>query len=309
MKHIFGPVPTRRLGMSLGVDIIPYKTCTYDCIYCELGKTTNQTTVRQDYIAADVIIGDFEQYVSLLQSPPDYITISGSGEPTLNAKLGEIIDAIKGLSEIPVAVITNGSLLFMDQVKNDLLKADVILPSMDAVHPSVFRHINRPDPSLHVQDIIKGMIEFRSDYRGQIWLEILFCRALNDDRSEIEGIREQIEWIKPDRVQLNTVVRPSSCDFAYPLNDEQLSSIKHRLGAQAEVITTNTRWKSGTSFADREETIVNLISRRPCTCDDISHALRLHSHETLKYLTKLIKEGRVQYKPHYQRGYYRLVNL
>lgn len=307
MKHIFGPVPSRRLGMSLGVDLIPYKTCTYDCIYCELGKTTDQTVVRKEYISPDTIIRHLEEYLLLLQSPPDYITISGSGEPTLNSKIGDIIREIKHLTTIPVAVITNGSLMFMDPVKEGLLKADVVLPSLDAVYPSVFRHINRPEPSLHIHDIIKGLIDFRKEYHGEIWLEILFCRALNDDRSELERMRQNIDDIKPDKIQLNTVLRPPSYDFAYPLNEEQLISIKKILGINAEVVSNSTGSKTGTRFADQEEKIINLISRRPCTCDDISRALSLHSHETLKYLAKLIKEGRVQYKPHHQRGYYRHV--
>ena len=309
MKHIFGPVPSRRLGMSLGVDLIPYKTCSYDCIYCELGKTNNKTILRKEYIATDTIIRHLEEYLPLLQFPPDYITISGSGEPTLNLKVGEIIQEIKSISAIPVAVITNGSLLFMDEVKEDLLKADVVLPSLDAVNPSVFRHINRPEPSLDINDIIKSLIDFRKGFHGEIWLEILLCRGLNDDRAEIEKIRAKIEDIKPDRVQLNTVLRPSSYDFAYPLSEKQLLSIKKILGINAEVVSNNTPLEKGTSFADKEAKIVNLISRRPCTCDDISNALRLHSNETLKYLAKLIKEGRVQYKQHQNRGYYKVVNV
>jgi wyosine [tRNA(Phe)-imidazoG37] synthetase (radical SAM superfamily) len=168
--------------------------------------------------------------------------------------------------------------------------------------------MNRPEPSLHIDDIIQAFIDFRKEFEGEIWLEILFCRALNDDPSEIESMREKIDDIKPDRVQLNTVLRPSSYGFASPLSEEQLLSIKKILGTHAEIISNNPSWKTGTNFADREEKIVNLISRRPCTCDDISHALRLHSNETLKYLAKLIKEGRVQYKPHHHRGYYRVVN-
>ncbi len=307
MKHIFGPVPSRRLGMSLGVDLIPYKTCSYDCIYCELGKTTDKTILRKEYVASDVILRHLEEYLSLLQTSPDYITISGSGEPTLNSKIGEIIKEIKRLSAIPVAVITNGSLLFMDQVKEDLMKADIILPSLDAVSPSVFRHINRPAPSLDINDIINAFVEFRKEFHGEIWLEVLFCRALNDDRSEIEGMCEKIKDIKPDKVQLNTVLRPASYDFAYPLSENQLLSIKKMLGENTEVITPIIPMKMGTAFVDKEEKIVNLISRRPCTCDDICNALRLHSNEALKYLTKLVKEGRIQYKPHYHRGYYQAV--
>ena len=199
--------------------------------------------------------------------------------------------------------------MYLDEVKEELLAADIVLPSLDAVNPSVFEHINRPEPSLNINDIIKGIIDFGNEFHGEIWLEILFCRALNDDRAEIEKIREKIEDIKPERIQLNTVVRPSSYDFAYPLSEKQLVSIKELLGTNVELISDTVPSKMGTSFADKEEKIVNLISRRPCTCDDICNALRLHSNETLKYLAKLIKEGRVQYKPHHHRGYYQVVKV
>ena len=309
MKYVFGPVPSRRLGMSLGVDLIPYKTCSYDCIYCELGKTTHKTTVRKEYVSKDLILKQLEDYLPLLDFPPDYITVSGSGEPTLNSKIGEAIGEIKRITSIPLAVITNSSLLFLDQVKESLLEADIVLPSLNAVSPLVFKHINRPDSSLDINDIIKGLIDFRKEFSGQIWLEILFCRVMNDDHAEIERIREKIEDIKPDKVQLNTVVRPSSEDFAYPLNGEQLTSIKEMLGAKAEVIADIVPSERGTHFVDNEGKILNLISRRPCTCDDICNVLELHANETLKYLDKLKKEGRVRYRLHQQCVYYQVVSI
>jgi len=309
MEYVFGPVPSRRLGMSLGVDLIPHKTCSYDCIYCELGKTTHKTTIRKEYVSKDLVLKQLEDYLPLLDFLPDYITISGSGEPTLNSKIGEIIDEIKRITTIPVAVITNGSLFFIDQVKEDLLQANIVLPSLDAVSPLVFKHINRPEPSLDIKEIIKGLIDFRKEFSGQIWLEILFCRVLNDDHAEVERMREKIEYIKPDRVQLNTVVRPSSEDFAYPLKERQLVSIKEILGARVELISDIVPSERGTSFANKEEKIINLISRRPCTCDDLCKALGLHHNEALKYLDKLLKEGWINYKLHHHRGYYHVMNL
>lgn len=309
MEYVFGPVPSRRLGMSLGVDLIPYKTCSYNCIYCELGKTTHKTTIRKEYVSKDLVLKQLEDYLPLLDFTPDYITISGSGEPTLNSTIREIIEGIKKITSIPVAVITNSSLLFLDQVKEALLEADIVLPSLDAVGPLVFKYINRPEASLDINEIIKGIIDFRNEFSGQIWLEILFCRVLNDDRAEVERIREKIEDIKPDKVQLNTAVRPSSEDFAYPLNGEQLTSIKEMLGAKAEVIADIVPSGKGTHFIDNEEKIINLIARRPCTFDDISKALGLHPNETLKYLDKLQKEGRIYYKLYHYCMYYQVVNI
>jgi len=309
MEYVFGPVPSRRLGMSLGVDLIPYKTCSYNCVYCELGKTTKKTIIRKEYVSKDLILTQLAEYLTLLNSPPSYITISGSGEPTLNSKIGGIIDEIKRITTIPVAVITNGSLFFMDQVKEDLLKADIVLPSLDAVSTLVFKHINRPEPSLDINEIIKGLIDFRKGFSGKIWLEILFCRVLNDDHAEVERIREKIEDIKPDKIQLNTVVRPSTEDFAYPLSEKQLVSIKEILGARAELISDIVPSEKGITFANKEEKILNLISRRPCTCDDLCMALGLHYNEALKYLDKLLKEGGVHYTLHNHRGYYHVKNI
>ena len=308
MEHIFGPVPSRRLGMSLGIDLIPHKTCSYDCIYCELGKTTQKTITRKEYISKDIILKQLEDYLPLLHFPPDYITLSGSGEPTLNSKIGEIIKEIKQITNIPLAVITNGSLLPLDQVKEALLSADIVLPSLDAVSPQVFKRINQPEPSLDINDIINGMIDFREEFSGQLWLEILFCRVINDDYAEVERICKKIEDLIPNKIQVNTVLRPSAYDFAHPLSKKQLASIKEMLGAKAELISDLVPSEKGTCFDDKEEKIINLIGRRPCTCDDICKALGLHGNEILKYLDKLMKEGRIQYKLHHKRGYYHVEN-
>jgi len=309
MKCIFGPVPSRRLGMSLGVDLIPYKTCSYDCVYCELGKTTHKTILRKEYISRDVILKQLEDYLPLLDTPPDYITISGSGEPTLNAQLGAIIRNIKSITTIPVAVLTNSSLFFMDEAKKDLLEADLVLPSLDAVSANVFKFINRPDPLLAIDEVISGLINFRNEFTGQIWLEILFCRSFNDDYAEVERMRETIKNINPDKIQLNTVVRPAPEDFVVPLNGIQLHSIKERLGTVAEIIATAIPKRGGTHFVNNEDNIVNLIARRPCTMEDMSIALELHPNEIFKYLSKLEKEKRIHHKLHNRRMYYQVVGL
>ena len=295
--------------MSLGVDLIPYKTCSYDCVYCELGRTTNKTMLRKEYISRDVILKQLEDYLPLLDSPPEYITISGSGEPTLNSQLGGIIRHIKSITEIPVAVLTNSSLLFMDEVKEDLLAADLVVPSLDAVSSNVFKFINRPDPLLAIDEVISGLINFRKEFSGQIWLEILFCRSFNDDDAEVERMRETIKNINPDKIQLNTVVRPAPEDFVVPLNGIQLHAIKEKLGLRAEIIATAIPTRGGTHFADNEDNIVNLIARRPCTMEDMSIALELHPNEIFKYLSKLEKERRIHHTLHNRRMYYQVVTI
>jgi wyosine [tRNA(Phe)-imidazoG37] synthetase (radical SAM superfamily) len=303
-KYIFGPVPSRRLGRSLGVDLVPYKTCTFDCIYCDLGRTTHQTLSRQSYVSPQEIQGELDLTLSTLEKKPDYITLSGSGEPTLNTHIGEIIRKIKEITSTPVAVITNGSLLSMDEVREDLLEADVVLPSLDAITPALFEYINRPHTSLRIEEIISGLIQFRKQYGGQIWLEIVFCRGVNDGNEEVEKFKGIIEKIQPDRVQLNTPVRPPAEEFAYPLTTTQLEEIRKKLGDKAEIISEFAA-PLGEEFNSVKDTeILNLIKRRPCTTEDISKALGLRIDEVVKHLDHLTKTGTIRYRMYEHRCYY-----
>jgi wyosine [tRNA(Phe)-imidazoG37] synthetase (radical SAM superfamily) len=303
-KYIFGPVPSRRLGRSLGVDLVPYKTCTFDCIYCDLGRTTCKTTSRQSYVPPEEIKRELELYLSVLDKKPDYITISGSGEPTLNNNIGKIIREIKGVTSIPIAVLTNSSLLSMDEVRRDLLEADVILPSLDAITPTLFEYINRPHAALRIEEIISSLIQFRKQYGGQIWLEILFCRGANDGNEEVEKFKRVIEKIQPDRVQLNTPVRPPAEDFVFPLTLTQLEEIRKTLGNKAEIISEFAA-PLGEEFNSVKDTeILNLIKRRPCTTEDISKALGLRIDEVVKHLDHLRKAGAVRYRVFEHRCYF-----
>ena len=307
LKYLFGPVPSRRLGRSLGIDLVPYKTCTFDCIYCDLGRTTHKTISRQSYVSPEEIQGELEICLSALEKNPDYITISGSGEPTLNTNIGEIIRKIKEITSTPVAVLTNSSLLSFSEIRRDLLEADLILPSIDAVTPALFEYINRPHQSLKIEEIISGLIQFRKQYRGQIWLEILFCRGVNDGRDEIEKLKEVIDRMEPNRIQLNTPVRPPAEDFAFPLTLAQLESIKERLGENVQIISEFASPPGEKINSAKDSEILNLIKRRPCTAEDISKALGLHLNEVVKYLDKLMEEGVVHYRTYEHRGYYESV--
>jgi len=303
-KHIFGPVPSRRLGRSLGVGLVPYKTCTFDCIYCDLGRTTHKTVSRQSYVPLEEIQAELELSLSVLGKKPDYITISGSGEPTLNTGIGEIIRRIKDITSTPLAVLTNSSLLSSDEVRKDLLEADVVLPSLDAVTPALFEYINRPHASFRIEEIILGLVQFRKQYRGQIWLEVLFCRGVNDNREEIERLKEIIKKIEPERIQLNTLSRPPAEDFVFSLTQPQLGDIRERFGDKAEIIKEFTALTGDNLNSIDDSEIFNLIKRRPCTAEDISSALGLHLNEVVKYLEKLMKEGTVHYQVYEHRCYY-----
>ncbi|MCF8037137.1 MAG: radical SAM protein, partial [Desulfobacteraceae bacterium] len=203
---IYGPVPSRRLGRSLGVDIVPYKTCTYDCIYCQIGRSPQTTIERKPYIPAERIISQLE---ARLRSGvrPDFVTIGGSGEPCLHSGIGEIILRIKEMTGVPVAVLTNGALLWSPEVRGALLPADVVLPSLDAFGAHSFQKINRPHPDISFEAIIQGIADFRSVYSGRIWLEIFIIKGVNDTDDAMAAFGPHIAAINPDRIHVNTAVR------------------------------------------------------------------------------------------------------
>lgn len=306
MRFIYGPVPSRRLGVSLGLDLVPRKTCSYDCIYCQLGRTTNKTIRRDIYMPIHPIIREIEEFLNHLKTPVDYITFSGSGEPTLHSQIGSMIAEIKKITSIPVAVITNGSLLFMDEVKGDLGQADLVIPSLDAVSRTVYETINRPEPSLEIERVIQGLIDFRERFRGQIWLEILYCRGVNDDPSEVVKMKEVLDQINPERVQLNTVYRPPAEDFASPLAEERLKEIQERFGAKASIIAPYCGDRSLGGKGEVEARIIDALHRRPLTAEDMAEMLGLHPQEVIKHLKILLDGKTIRHRLYGRRIFYEI---
>lgn len=298
MKYVFGPVPSRRLGISLGVDLVPFKTCTFNCIYCQLGRTTNQTLKRKEYIRTQAILSELRAWFIRENSRkfvlPNYITLSGSGEPTLNSKIGEIVSEIKKMTTIPVAVLTNGSLLYRREVRDSLKKVDLVLPSLDAVAPKTFQRINRPLKSLGIERIVRGLMDFRKEYGGKIWLEVMLVKGINDRREEIEKLKRAIAKIKPDRIQLNTVARPPCERFAKALSNKELERIENLLGPPAEIIVDLGRRTLLSGMEDLKGRIISLLKRRPATVQELIDGLGVPKEEVLKYLIPLEKEKRIK---------------
>ena len=226
MKYVFGPVPSRRLGFSLGVDLLPYKTCSFDCIYCELGPTTCRTLEPRDLIPPEAVLAELDDYLATTIQRIDYLTISGSGEPTLHPELGYLIRAIKEKYPQPLALITNGSLFFDPRILERVKEADLIIPSLDTVDPEAFQVINRPHPELRLEAIIEGLILLGQLPGPRIWLEVLFLRGLNDQPAQIEALSRTIERINPEKVQINTVVRPPVEGFAQAVDYRGLEAIR-----------------------------------------------------------------------------------
>ncbi|MFA6187207.1 MAG: radical SAM protein [Phycisphaerae bacterium] len=303
-EHIFGPVPSRRLGRSLGIDLIPHKTCTYDCIYCQVGHTTDKTTSRKAWVSVDEIIAELKDKLS---SKPDCITLSGSGEPTLFAGCGELIKKIKQITDIPVAVITNGSILSEKSVRSELLNADIVVPSLDAGDEEIFQKVNKPAEGITFDKMLKGLIDFRSEFKkDKYWLEVFFIADLNDDDEQVEKMAACIAKIKPDKIQLNTVTRPPADDVK-PVKKERLAEIAKKFGKNAEVIADfkTSQADSGANVKDTD--IIEMLKRRPCSLDDIAAGLKTPMNEALKHIETLIKAGKIETARQNGKIYYKVV--
>lgn len=239
MKYVYGPVKSRRIGYSLGLSLACHKVCDFDCVYCQLGKTTEPITQRKEYVRTEEIINELKSWLQnnpQLEKTLDYITISGSGEPTLNIGIGQVISQIKKITACRIAVITNASLLNDAQVRLSISEADLILPSLDSVVPQAFSKIDRPHPDIKLDQIINGLISLRKEFRGQIWLEVMLVKGINDDLRYIKKLKEVIDRINPHKIQLNSPVRTTAEPNVFPVEKNKLDKIKEILGEKCEII-------------------------------------------------------------------------
>ncbi|HSB07087.1 MAG TPA: radical SAM protein [Thermodesulfobacteriota bacterium] len=305
--HLYGPVPSRRLGRSLGIDLVPHKFCTYDCVYCQIGKTTEKTLQRKEYIPVQEILEEVEAFLKKEHPPIDYLSLGGSGEPTLHSKIRLIIEGIQAITVLPVAVITNGSLFYEREVREDLLRADVVLPSLDAVSFEVFEKINRPGPGFLIEDVIRGLIEFRKVYQGQIWLEILFCKRVNDTPEELQEMKKAIDRIMPDQIHLNTVVRPPSERWVRSLTPEELEKIRAFFGQRASIISEFDRHLLLPPELEMTERIQSILRRRPLSLSDLSRNMGLSQYELERLLKPLVEEGKIRIRSFKDSVYYEAV--
>ena len=303
-KYLYGPVPSRRLGLSYGVDIVPFKVCTLDCVYCQLGRTAERTTERKDFTPIKAILTELRDDLAE-GSKADFITIGGSGEPTLHSRLGELVDGIKRITEIPVALLTNGTLFDRPDVRADCARIDVLLPSLDAGDEQTFRRIDRPESSISIERVISGLCALREEFAGQIWVEVFFVPSINTGDRQIAHIKEAIDRIRPDKVQLNTAVRPTADSGVLKVGAEKLQEIAARLGPSCEVVADFSAAPNegqgranepGLHFsvAQKRQTLLSMLKRRPCSLDDISASLSVDCNEAEKYLAELQEQGLVQ---------------
>ncbi|WP_292521319.1 radical SAM protein [Methanoculleus sp.] len=292
-RYLFGPVPSRRLGISLGIDLVPQKTCAYNCVYCECGRTTNLTCERREYVPTDRVITEVDTFLATAPDL-DYVTFAGSGEPTLHTGIGEIIAFIKDrYPRYRVAVLTGSALLPDPDVRAALMRADLVVPSLDAVSEEVFTRINRPCPGLTAGRVLAGIVAFAREFPGEVWLEIFIVPGLNDTEEELSRLRDAVDAIAPDRVQVNTLDRPGA-DIrvrpASPLNLERIASL---LGGEVigEACTSRV---SPPEAENAGEVILATIRRRPCTSADIAALTALRPAEVAKHLRALEARGLVE---------------
>ncbi|MDO8834333.1 MAG: radical SAM protein [Vicinamibacterales bacterium] len=305
-RHVYGPVPSRRLGRSLGIDLVPHKTCTYDCVYCQLGRTPLTTIERREYVPLGEVIPQLRQKLDS-GSVPDYISLAGSGEPTLHAGIGDLIRAIKTMTRIPVAVLTNGSLLWRRDVQDALMGADLVLPSLDAGDEHRFQRVNRPHGEIDFHRMVDGLATFTKRFDGEVWLEVFLVEGQTGTPEEVRKIADLVARIAPARVQLNTVTRPPAEPLAHPVTEEQLTRLAALFTGRVEIITDYPVGgrPSDVLCAATSEDILVVLGRRPCTAEDLSMGLGLPLPEVIKYLDELsatrqvspvITGGRCYYK-------------
>jgi wyosine [tRNA(Phe)-imidazoG37] synthetase (radical SAM superfamily) len=290
---VYGPVPSRRLGFSLGVDILPFKTCTLDCVYCQLGSSS-RTTVRRKAFFDPLDVLDQVRAAIASGARIDHITLSGSGEPTLNRSIGGIIRGIKKMTDIPVAVLTNATLLTRTDVREALRAADIVVPSLDAATPGMFRRVNRPNRSLSLFRTLNGLVEFRRRYKGEIWLEIMLVKGMNDTPPHIRKLKEAIAAIRPDKVQLNTVVRPPAEKNAGPLNAVEMEKIREAIGKGCEVVADFPKKGQTPAMKSLEAGILAMVRRRPVTAEDITASLGNHHDVVRKALASLVSAKKIR---------------
>jgi len=296
MKYVFGPVPSRRLGMSLGVDTIPLKTCNWNCVYCQLGRTVPLTNKRLEYFPRNEVRTEIERILEDQNRPiMDWITFVGSGEPTLHIGLGWLIQEVKSLTDIPIAVITNGSLLYLPEVRNEITHADAVLPTLDAGNPILYRKINRPHPEITFENLVNGLIAFGKEYHGRLWLEVMLVRGLNDSLKDLHEIALVIKSIQPDEVHINIPDRPPAEGWVQPADEEGLLRAQAVFGKMAKVVRPVVKGFNIDMYKNPTEALINVIARHPLREEDLAQELTQWSAKELSSaLNSLVNSGKVQ---------------
>ena len=296
MKYVFGPVTSRRLGLSLGIDPLPFKTCNYSCVYCQLGRTSPTTEQRGDFHPPEDILAEVQAVLAARsRADIDWITFAGSGEPTLHKGLGRMIRELKALTDIPLAVITNGSLLYLREVRQALLPADAVLPSLDAGTETLYRKINRPARRFTLRQLVNGLIEFRRAYTGKLWIEVMLLKGINDTPEALDKLATLLRRIAPDQVQVSLPTRPPTEPWVQPADRDGLRRATAVLGQVARVILPIEGSFDLSGSENVVDAVVSIITRHPMPEKELIRALRRWTpHQVAQALRQLAADGRAQ---------------
>jgi len=300
-KYLFGPVPSRRLGRSLGIDLTPYKTCSLNCVFCQLGRTPKQTLERKGYVLIAEVIDEIRDWIEN-DGSADYITLSGSGEPTLHSGFGEILQYLEKVP-IPSVLLTNGTMFNFPEVREAAAGADIVKMSLSAWNQNSFEWVNRPHSKLNFDKVLEGQKQFRKQFKGKLWMEVFLVSGVNSMPRDVEKISALIREIEPDRIQLNTVVRPPAEDIAVAISRDRLDLLTALFEPEAEIIAD---FKTDFSKINRvnEKSIFSTLLRRPCTTDELVEVFGMHINEVSKYLGKLLQNAQIKSVRKNNRIYY-----
>jgi wyosine [tRNA(Phe)-imidazoG37] synthetase (radical SAM superfamily) len=296
MKYIFGPVPSRRLGQSLGIDPLPFKTCNWNCVYCQLGRTLPLTNQRREYLPREEIL---DELISVLnwerESQIDWITFVGSGEPTLHSGIGWMIRRIKEATSIPLAVITNGSTLYLPEVRKALLPADAVMPSLDAGTPELYKKINRPHGQTTFQRLVSGLESFRQEYKGLLWVEVMLIDGLNDSLKALQDIADVIDAVNPDQIHLSQPTRPPAESWVRPPDENGLLRAQAVLGSTARTLHPAQGIFDLSQYESLLDAAADVISRHPMRENELLQTLEKWAPEEVKQtLNQLEQSGRAR---------------
>jgi len=293
VKYVFGPVPSRRLGQSLGIDTIPLKTCNWNCVYCQLGRTQPLVNERKEYYPAEEILAETQEALRAHQPGEiSWVTFVGSGEPLLHTSIGWLIRQVKNITDLPVAVITNGSLLYLPDVRQELIAADAVLPTLDAGTADLYRKINRPYPKLTFERLVEGLIAFREEYRGKLWVEVMLVQGLNDTPQSLRDIASVLQRTKPDAVHINLPTRPPAETWVQPPTDESLMQAIAILGDTAEIVHPAEGSFDLSGYDNIVDAVIGIITRHPMRQEELERTLNHWSPETVKQALVDLRESR-----------------
>ncbi len=295
MQHVFGPAPSRRLGQSLGIDPVVPKTCNWNCVYCQLGRSVPLMAERREYVPAEAVIAELAERLAHYEGRIDWVTFVGSGETTLHSRLGWMIRRVKAMTEIPVAVITNGSLLYLPEVRAELAVADAVLPTLDAGTPDLYRRLNRPWPEPDFGTYVQGLVDFRAMYRGRYWLEVMLIRGLNDTEEALRALAAQIARIRPDKVHLTLPERPPAEPWVQPPDAEGLMRAEAILRQVAEVVHPARGAFDFSGYDDPQAAVLAVLARHPMRESELKAALARWGDDAVQEtLQALQASGQVQ---------------